>query len=205
MSEILIFIVSAPAFYLCISKIGGLATIIILSFFPRIIGLENVGKVYQLLIPYSLGMWFSRNDLFTKFFCWKVCRFEKLSSFIKLLFVCILTVFSVYAYFKIDRAIYWDFARGWLALPMLLFFVCYLTRIPGIRSVWKLLGKYSLHIFLLHTFIKSTYGSRLIYGLRYPLLMFLVLLLSSLMLSVLVVFLKKRSESLVLNVRKLHK
>lgn len=191
MSEVIVFIISAPAFFLCSNCFGSIATVALASILPRILGIENV-KVYGLIIPFLIGMWFSKDDLFTKLFNWKICSSLKVSSVLKLLMISILFLLSVYTYFQVERSVYWGFARGLLTIPMILFFVFYLIHVPGIRSILIFLGDYSLYIFLLHTFIKSTYCNGFVYGLRYPLLMFTVLLLASLGLSIIVCWAKNK-------------
>lgn len=59
-------------------------------------------------------------------------------------------------------------------------------------SVMAFLGKHSMNMYLMHTFIFAYFFHDFIYGFKYPVLIFLALLLTSLLLSIVLEFLKKK-------------
>ena len=68
--------------------------------------------------------------------------------------------------------------------------VCRLTKCK--LSVMTFLGKHSMNMYLMHTFIFAYFFHDFIYGFRFPMLIFLALLLTSLLLSVTLEFFKEK-------------
>ena len=67
----------------------------------------------------------------------------------------------------------------------------YLAKVPGLKQVLFFLGKHSANIFMIHTFIRSTYGADLVYGQSHFITVMAVLLVSALLLSMVVELVKK--------------
>lgn len=78
-------------------------------------------------------------------------------------------------------------------IPMFVVIYCYtvLSPVPGLRNVLQFLGKHSMNMFLSHTILRAYFLKDFLYGLKYSLLTFFVLLALSLILSVLIDLLKK--------------
>lgn len=90
-----------------------------------------------------------------------------------------------------QRIGYFDISEAFLAM-----IICYLTVriIPQEVKFWRILafiGKHSLNIFLIHTFIFKYYFSDFVYSFKYAGLITIVLLVISLFLSILIEQLKK--------------
>ena len=66
-----------------------------------------------------------------------------------------------------------------------------LSKIPKLNNILELLGRHSANIFMMHTFIYKYFFSDFFRGLKYPILMYLVLVLSSLSVSLLLEMGKK--------------
>lgn len=67
----------------------------------------------------------------------------------------------------------------------------YIARFKLFNVIMGFLGKHSLNIFLTHTFLKSHYLNRLIFGCRYGILIWAVLIILSLILSIILEWLMK--------------
>lgn len=65
--------------------------------------------------------------------------------------------------------------------------------IPGIHQVLLFLGKHSMNIFLVHTFIRQYFWKDYVYASGYFAINFLALLLPSLVISIIMEWLKKVS------------
>lgn len=78
-----------------------------------------------------------------------------------------------------------------LLLPVLLLTLLVLARIPFVNGVAEFIGRHSMNMFLVHAFIYQNWFHDFTYSLRYPVVIFLFLLGSSLLFSVLVEGLKK--------------
>lgn len=84
-----------------------------------------------------------------------------------------------------------DIYEALLCLPVCLLVLLTLGRIPGLNSAAELIGRHSMNIFFFHAFIYQNWFYDFTYSLRYPALIFLFLLGSSLLFSVAVEGLKK--------------
>jgi peptidoglycan/LPS O-acetylase OafA/YrhL len=80
---------------------------------------------------------------------------------------------------------------AFLAVTISLMVILTLRNIPYIRDIIKFLGKHSINIYLIHTFIYYYFFPDFIYSFKYPILIFAALLISSLAVSISIEFLKK--------------
>jgi peptidoglycan/LPS O-acetylase OafA/YrhL len=67
----------------------------------------------------------------------------------------------------------------------------YISKIPILNKILEFLGKHSINIFLIHSFIRAIYGKDLIYKLPNFIVTIVVLLLISLVLSIIIEQMKK--------------
>lgn len=79
-------------------------------------------------------------------------------------------------------------------LLLLTVFLALLTvaRIPGISNIAEFIGKHSMNMYFFHAFIYQNWFYNFTYSLRYPALIFLFLLASTLMISIVIERMKKR-------------
>ncbi len=77
---------------------------------------------------------------------------------------------------------------------IVLFGYVVLAAIPGINSIFAFLGKHSMNIFLIHTFIRTTWFKSWTYSFGNVFLIWLMLLLESLAFSVLLEWVKRKSR-----------
>lgn len=86
---------------------------------------------------------------------------------------------------------YWELHYNLIAFLVILFCVEYITPIPRVRQLLMYLGRHSMNIFCVHTFIRVFYANEFTYSWKHFALVVLVLLLDSLALSILLEWLKK--------------
>lgn len=78
-----------------------------------------------------------------------------------------------------------------LLLPVCFLSLLTVARIPGIRKIAEFIGKHSMNMYFFHAFIYQNWFYDFTYSLRYPALIFLFLLGSTLVFSILVESLKR--------------
>ena len=87
-------------------------------------------------------------------------------------------------------------------LIIILFNFLYLSEINILNKFLVYVGKYSMDMFLIHGFITTLYTAEFIYGLKNPVIMFLVVLVISLLISILF---SKVKDVLRINYNNLHR
>lgn len=107
-----------------------------------------------------------------------------------------LIVYSAFLLVCIYERRYMDYNVSYLRdgiIPMFVVIYCYtiLAIIPGVRNVLWFLGKHSMNIFLSHTLLRGFFLKDFLYGLKYSMMTFIVLLILSVLLSVVIDLLKK--------------
>lgn len=141
------------------------------------------------LISYALGIFLAVNGIAINNTLNKVNRYV----FFVLVFVAALTflymrnnyVFSCFLGVKGD-----PFIVVFLSLAV----VCLCRMTNQKFSALAFVGKHSMNMYLMHTFVFGYFFHDFIYGFKYPILIFVVLFLISLLLSIIVEFMKNRLE-----------
>ena len=98
-------------------------------------------------------------------------------------------LYCIYLVLPVER--FWEFS--WNCIPFFLIIYCWkwIIRIPIIKDILYFIGKHSMNIFLIHTFIRDHYLHDFIYSLKYFLLIIIVLLFLSIILSILIEQIKR--------------
>lgn len=173
------------------NKLISICTLLLVFLWPKelLFALDIVeGDLSQFAIAFALGMFCSRHSKYIN---------DKLN---RLHFAVVLGVsialLSILCYVRM----YWPFVDLWglpkdslITMFSVLSIIC-LRRLIKINwgRPFVFLGKHSMNMYLTHTFILSYFFSSFIYGLKYPILMFVVLLSLTLFLSVILEFLKRK-------------
>lgn len=150
-------------------------------------------QVSDVLIRYFpsvlLGILFAENQVVEKI----KTRYAKARLPVKLA-QCLLCLVVI----KLAGTLWQRFAMGQIDIyeTVLCLAVCFLTvlvvaKIPYLSSAIEFLGKYSMNMFLFHAFIYQQWLTDFTYSFRYPMLIFLFLLLSMLVFSIAVERIKK--------------
>ena len=140
--------------------------------------------VYSFLTPFILGMIFARNNYIERL----VNQKHKLPRFLVEV-VLLLAAYKVYKNLPISN--YWEVHWGLIPLLVIVFCIEYILVIPGIKQVLVFLGKHSMNVFLVHTFIRLIYLGEFTYSWKHFVLITLVLLVVSLALSFVLEGIKK--------------
>lgn len=180
-------------------KAGALATVGIVVFLPRIILIGtnyNIGAINNLLryvFVAVLGVIFAQNDLMAKLKDFALKRGGAPSKIIKFLIATILLCGCYYTRNALTSVCNYTFEIRDGLIPVFIICYCYIyiVNIPVIHQVLVFLGKHSMNIFLIHTFIRAYFLHDFIYSFRHWLLIDLVLLACSIAVSIVMELIKK--------------
>lgn len=196
MSLALIIIALMPALHCFYKKFGAIATFILTFLFCGVIkkafndDIVNFNMI-RWLFTLELGMVSADKNLLVKIREFKIIKKCGAADYILKLVVYTAILFALgYGRQHMDYSI--SYIRDGL-IPMFVIIYCYtvLSPVPGLRNVLQFLGKHSMNMFLSHTILRAYFLKDFLYGLKYSLLTFFVLLALSLILSVLIDLLKK--------------
>ena len=142
----------------------------------------NSGDSFALLLPVViLGTAFSYENLFEKLKCHNkkqaVVGIILCSVIVYVAYLCHITANAIFSYTLAAVIPYIAFA--------------YISKIAGVRSCLKYLGKHATNIFLIHTFIYYYYYRDFIYSFHSALYILPVLVVISLLVSIVIELIKK--------------
>lgn len=192
MSAAILYVLLVPLLYLFVRRIGYLPVLAATAALPRLLNSDYPGGMdpYSFLLSILFGMLFAQYDVFGRI----ERRFPADNPRGYLLHFVVWGALVVLAY-QISRNYghteAWELNLGVLPLAFLCFFRFCVIRIPGLRQVLRFLGRHSMTIFLIHTFIQFTYLEDFVYSFKNFALIFLVLLALSLAFSILLDGLRK--------------
>ena len=185
MSAAFVFIILLPLLDSMIGKFGGIFCIAFIFIFPRItkIGFTGGSRPYSFLMIFAVGMLCCRYDFFQKFheFKWKKLKFTG---------TVFLLCMGFFLYHKIDIKIFWEFRYVVVPFLVILFCVEYLFRIVPLSVFFQYLGRHSMNIWLVHTFVRD-WLVKYVFAFKKFWLIPLVILAISLVISYCLDFLKK--------------
>jgi peptidoglycan/LPS O-acetylase OafA/YrhL len=179
---IIILYLIFPILYIAVKKLN---IFILLLFFLILVYHDFIIPIVHLwLFPFALGISSALNK-------------EKITSFLnrtdwKILFVCNLILLCSVAYLKLDEWLFGGLGMdGFFTVTLIFLIITTLRKVKIVTQVLQFLGKHSMNIFMIHTFIFYYFYSGFIYSFKYPALIFIVLLASSLCVSILIEYCKK--------------
>lgn len=193
MSNAVLFIVSIPLLYRLIKKHGYIITSIVLIAIPRILSLHLSTESYiAFIFAVFLGMICADKDLIVRVANFGISeKHKRISKIIKFIIETsiIILLYKVYYYIPISK--YWEISFA--LIPMFIIFYSYefVVEIPILKNVLEFLGKHSMNIFLVHTFIRAIYLEDFILKGKNFMIITLMVLLLSLVISILIEFFKK--------------
>ena len=190
MGAAVIFIISIPIIYRCKDNLWLLLALVILM--PRMFLRYNGGELlasgqsaFSFFVPQVLGCIFARYSLFERLY---ECSFS-----LKLYLLC-LEIWGIVFFYKIyhylDRAKFWEIHYGLFPLLIIIFIVEYVFRIKFIHKPLAILGKHSLNIYLIHSFIQM-YAKKMIFSNRNFLLITIIMIMLSLVVSIIIEWVKR--------------
>ena len=188
------FIVLLPFLAEITLRWGGLAGVGLVFLLPRILGIEFQGGRAPLsfLMAMVFGMLCCRYNVFSRFHEWKPLGNGALGGIWKFTGTALLAAFGYVSYRRIPFTFCWEYNFAVIPFFFILFCVEYVFRWKLLKRFLGFLGRHSLNIWLVHTFVRD-YLSTYVWSVRYFLLVPCVILGISLLVSLLVNFLKKYS------------
>ena len=199
MTLAIFIVIVVPLFAMISKKLGILAVALLTIFVPRIIVLGSdfeIGgnsNVLRYLFVVFLGVLFAQNDLLVRMKEYSIFKNRLLNKFIKFVGATVLLIIFYIMRASCNSIDEYTFELRDGIIPIFVIYYCYefIIDIPIIRQVLLFLGKYSMDIFLTHTFIRLYLFADFTYSFKNWLLIDLVLLLDSLAVAIAMHFIKK--------------
>lgn len=185
MSVAIFLIFTMPIFIKFVKSTGFLA-IPLAILLPTFFSISVYTPIGWYLLTIVLGILFAEYKLFeriTHYLNYSLYK-QIVGGFAIIVGWCVLIVFrSKFGYVNI--------ADGILAILTCLICYLYLSKLPILSSILKVIGIHSGNLFLIHTFIVSYYTKDFTYSFKYSFLILIVAIISTLCISKLIELLKK--------------
>ena len=192
MSIAVLFVFSVPLFAKLYKKIGIVPTLLLVIFVPRIIGWEYVNSSYiSFLFPVLLGMIFAENNLMVRIANFKITKNQYVNKILKFVIEIALIIIIYIVYTRLPAKLFWEIRYGIMPVILMCYLYEFFIDIPVIKNILKFLGKHSMNIFLIHTFIQFYYLEDFVYSQGNFMKIAFVLLLISLLISIVLELFKK--------------
>ena len=192
MSIAVLFVFSVPLFAKLYKKIGIVPTLLLVIFVPRIIGWEYVNSSYiSFLFPVLLGMIFAENNLMVRIANFKITKNQYVNKILKFVIETALIIIIYIVYTRLPAKLFWEIRYGIMPVILMCYLYEFFIDIPVIKNILKFLGKHSMNIFLIHTFIQFYYLEDFVYSQGNFMKIAFVLLLISLLISIVLELFKK--------------
>lgn len=197
MSLAILIVLIVPFMANMSKKYGTFLVALACIFIPRAIlfsGEATIGdnNMMKYLFTVLLGIVFAQYDILAKMKSFALVKNKVANKGLKFIIATVLmgALFFVRVYLSSSLS---EIREA--VIPVFVIYYCYefIIDIPVIRTVLVFLGKHSMNIFLLHTFIRLHFFPEFTYSFKNWLLIDLVLLLVSLVLSIVVELVKKYS------------
>jgi membrane-bound acyltransferase YfiQ involved in biofilm formation len=154
----------------------------------------EIPVIHDWLFCFIIGIAYAKKVDGITTFLNKYNKYLVLTVFI--LFFCVLAYLRTYNVIFHLSGIRLD---GFLSMSIIVISILAVRNIPYISALFQYLGKHSMNIFMIHTFIFYYFFKTFIYSFHYPIFIFNALLIISLALSILLELIKKeiRLSSLI--------
>lgn len=151
------FILFMPLLAWLTEKIGGLSTILLIMLLPRVIGWWYLGgkSSYSFLTILEMGAIFQYYDVFPKIEKFLNSGRAMIRKSVTGIVLFLLIPLTVYSYTRVEMELYWEYCYCWIPMVLILFCVLYLFKVKAISVPLQFFGKYSLNIWLVHTFLRD--------------------------------------------------
>lgn len=157
--------------------------IIIAVMLPNFMGFQTEKSFWRYLLALVLGIYCAEFNILQKSF-----NIFKKRRFLEFLIIMISSGLLILIRQRIG--IYY-ITEPLLATVIIYIVYRYIGKIKGVRGVLDFIGKHSMNMFLLHTFIKAYYFGNFTYSFKYWWLIVFMLILSTLLISILIEFMKR--------------
>ena len=188
MSAAIIFIICVPLFMK--NEDSLILILCMVAAIPHMLELEVMGKseIYAFLPAFLMGMCVAKYDLYDRWFqIWN----KSIKRIVKFLVELIVLYILYKAYGKLPGSVYNEIRWGLIPVVLIAFCCEFIIVIPGIRQILLFLGKHSMNIFLIHTFIRQYFWKDYAYSSGHFLINILAVILPSIVISIVLEWLKK--------------
>lgn len=190
-SAAIAFILLLPLLDASLEKFGCVCTMGVLFLFPRMTNGFLGGVHFLSFLPiFCLGMIFAKKDVFAK---WQelMRRSGKWKKALIVLALIVLALIIYKLYYHLQLKKWWDVKFN--VFPLAVIILCYTlgNLLPALKSVLAFFGKHATNIWLIHAFIRHTYTEAFTYGFGHFAVIIAVLFVISLVLSIVIEFMKK--------------
>ena len=192
MSLAIVIIALIPLIIKMYNKYGFIVSSVVIFFVTHTFAIDNFNMT-RWIFTVLLGIVVADKNILVRLKNLKLFGIKNtnINKCIKFVINTAILVLLVYLRQKMDDTLF-EFKDGFI--PFFVIYYCYefITPLKYVSNVFAYLGKHSMNIFLLHTFIRSTYFKSFTYSFKYPLIIVLVLLILSLGVSI--IFVDKLKE-----------
>ena len=191
-SAAIVFILFLPVLACSMKNLGWATSVLIIFVLPRVFGFGFTGGTssYPFLMAFVLGMSCCHSDIIGRIRRLKIVENRRLNEGIKFFMILMLVLFGVWSEGKVDKKIFWEYSFAIIPFFVIVFFVVYIQRIRVISDLFSFLGKHSMNIWLTHSFVRD-YLPGIVWKIKYFLVPPVVILLISLIISMLLEYLKR--------------
>ena len=191
MSLAIVIIALIPLIIKMYNKYGFIVSSVVIFFVTHTFAIDNFNMT-RWIFTVLLGIVAADKNILVRLKNLKLFGIKNtnINKCIKFVINTAILVLLVYLRQKMDDTLF-EFKDGFI--PFFVIYYCYefITPLKYVSNVFAYLGKHSMNIFLLHTFIRSTYFKSFTYSFKYPLIIVLVLLILSLGVSIIFEWVKK--------------
>lgn len=190
MSAAVIFVLLVPVLAAALKKFGPAVCIGLIFVFPRITGIQFPGTTSALsfLISFMLGMICCQYHFFDWFH--RLGQKKKITRGMKFFVLFVFLCLSFMVYHRLNLKVLWEFQYDFVPFLLIVFCVEYVFKILPVSLLFQYLGKHSMNIWLVHTFVRDWLGE-FVFGFREFWLIPMVILVISLLISYIIELLKK--------------
>ena len=173
-------------------KFGPLLTIMLCIFIPRLISQSNITRWFMAI---ALGVICAQYDLFAKAKSFMITKNRFLSKLIKFVLLTAVLIGLFCARVKLGKSgeSSFSYELNDNFTPIFYCYYCYefIVGIPIVRHILIFIGKHSMNVFLLHTFIRQYMLRDFVYSFEHFALITLVVLVMSLVISIVLEIIRK--------------
>lgn len=193
MSAAIVFVILMPIFVKWRSKLGYTTLFLVVMAIPRLMGNGYPGgvSVMSFLTPLIMGMVFAEYDIFDKLKKLRTVKNRMLDEILQFVISTFILVASIIIWWRFARDVVWEYHLGLAAIIAIIYCWKYIIPIPVVKDILRFFGKHSMNIFLVHSFIRYVFFEKFIYGFEQFLLIVTVLFSISLVISIVIEFVKK--------------
>lgn len=187
-ATVIIFIF--PLLIMLYRKVGTMGFLFFSVVFPRIFDLKYEPLMTWFLVI-AMGIVFADKNILVKMKMFHITKNVYVDKIIKLL-VCIYGLYvciHVREYSGVE--FFYELRHGLMCIYIIYMINEFLSPIKYLNSFLRFVGKYSMDMFLIHTFIRGIFYIDFIYSFKYPILIMLVLFGISLGVSILIEIVKQ--------------